>query len=56
MIRSTALRPFHEKLRNDSDKTAFEDEVFQDIVNQYPLQKNGKVLFPFRRLFFIANK
>jgi trans-aconitate 2-methyltransferase len=56
MIRSTALLPFYEKLRNDSDKSAFEDEIFQDIVNQYPLQKNCKVLFPFRRLFFIANK
>jgi trans-aconitate 2-methyltransferase len=56
MIRSTALRPFHEKLRNDSNKTAFEEEVLQDIVNLYPLQKNEKVLFPFRRLFFIANK
>ena len=56
MIRSTAFKPFYEKLRNESDKSSFEEEVLQDIVNQYPLQKNGNVLFPFRRLFFIANK
>ena len=54
MIRSTGLRPYLNKLDNDVDKLDFEEKVLTDIKNYYPLQKNGKVLFPFKRLFFIA--
>jgi trans-aconitate 2-methyltransferase len=54
MIRSTGLKPFLEKLENDYDKISFESEVFNTIRKEYPFQKNGKVLFPFKRLFFIA--
>jgi len=56
MIRSTGLRPYLDKLENDKNKTDFEEKVLIDIKNDYPLQKNGKVLFPFKRLFFIAKK
>ena len=54
MIRSTGLRPYLNKLDNDVDKLDFEEKVLTDIKNYYPQQKNGKVLFPFKRLFFIA--
>lgn len=54
MIRSTGLRPYLERLDNDADKTDFEERVLADIKKNYPLQKNGKVLFPFKRLFFIV--
>lgn len=54
MIGSTGLKPFLEKLESDTDKNRFENEVFSEIINEYPIQKNGKVLFPFKRLFFIA--
>jgi trans-aconitate 2-methyltransferase len=56
MIRSTALRPILEKLKNDSDKKEFEEMVLKEIAKDYPLQKDGKVLFPFKRLFFMARK
>jgi trans-aconitate 2-methyltransferase len=56
MIRSTGLKPFLERLESDLDKKDFEEMVFNEIIKDYPLQKNGKVLFPFKRLFFIAKK
>ena len=56
MIRSTGLRPYLNKLESDELKKEFEDKVFYDIKKYYPLQKNGKILFPFKRLFFIAGK
>lgn len=55
MIKSTGLKPFLEKLESDSDKNRFEKEVFSEIIVEYPTQKNGKVLFPFKRLFFKAS-
>ena len=56
MIRSSGLRPYLDRLESDLDKKDFEDEVFEDIKKDYPIQKNGKALFPFKRLFFIGNK
>jgi trans-aconitate 2-methyltransferase len=56
MIRSTGLRPFLDRLTNDRDKKDFETLVLDEIKKDYPLQKDGKVLFPFKRLFFTAKK
>jgi trans-aconitate 2-methyltransferase len=56
MIRSTGSRPYIDRLERDVDKRDFEDKVLTDIKKYYPLQKDGKVLFPFKRLFFIAKK
>ncbi len=56
MIRSTGLRPYLDKLDNEEDKKDYEELVLEGIKKDYPLQKNGKVLFPFKRLFFIAHK
>jgi trans-aconitate 2-methyltransferase len=56
MIRSTGLRPYLDRIETDVDKRDFEVKVLKDIKENYPLQKNGKVLFPFKRLFFIAAK
>jgi trans-aconitate 2-methyltransferase len=55
MIRSTGLRPYLDRLETEPDKKDFEEEVLMEIVRNYPGQKNGKVIFPFKRLFFIAN-
>ena len=55
MIRSTGLKPYLDKLDSDKDKEDFEAQVLKQIRSDYPQQKNGKVIFPFRRLFFIAN-
>jgi trans-aconitate 2-methyltransferase len=56
MIRSTGLRPFLDRLENDTDKYDFEALVLKEIKKDYLLQKDGKVLFPFKRLFFTAKK
>jgi len=56
MVRSTGLKPYLERLESDTDKRDFENMVLADIIKDYPMQKNGKVLFPFKRLFFIAKK
>lgn len=56
MIRSTALKPYLETLKNETVRIEFEDELFNEIKRNYPLQGDGKVLFPFRRLFFIGYK
>jgi len=56
MMRSTGLKPCLERLDDDSEKNKFEEEVLKKIRNAYPIQKNGKVLLPFKRLFFIGYK
>ncbi len=56
MIRSTGLRPYLDRLDSDADKRDFEAEVLAAIEKDYPAQKNGKVIYPFKRLFFIAKK
>lgn len=56
MIRSTGLRPYLERLSGENERRDFESLVFDRIKQDYPVQKNGKVLFPFKRLFFVAKK
>ncbi|MBN2440253.1 MAG: methyltransferase domain-containing protein [Spirochaetales bacterium] len=56
MIRSTGLKPYLSRLADDIPKKKFEQEVLKSIEEDYPIQKNGKVIFPFHRLFFIARK
>ena len=56
MIRSTGLKPYLERITDDIEKQKFEKLVFEGIKQSYPSQNNGKVLFPFKRLFFVAKK
>jgi len=56
MIRTTGLKPYLERLADDNEKKQFEALVLDKIKQDYPLQNNGKVLFPFKRLFFVARK
>jgi trans-aconitate 2-methyltransferase len=56
MISSTGLRPYLDRLKSDTDKEDFKTLVLDEIAKDYPLLKDGKVLFPFKRLFFIATK
>lgn len=56
MIRSTGLKPYLEQLADDNEKKQFETLVLDKIKQEYPMQNNGKVLFPFKRLFFVAKK
>lgn len=52
--RSTGLRPYLEGLPDDEARRAFEEDVLAGCRNAYPIQADGKVLFPFRRALFVA--
>ncbi len=53
--KSTGLKPYLEQL-NDDEKAEFEKDILIKIKEKYPVQANGKVIFPFNRLFFTAYK
>lgn len=53
--RGTGLRPYLSQLSQE-DQIVFEKEIFAQIVVQYPVQKNGEIVFPFPRFFFVAVK
>lgn len=56
MIRSTGMKPYLERLDGEEEKRDFEKQVRHEILADYPIQEDGRVLFPFKRLFFIGNK
>jgi trans-aconitate 2-methyltransferase len=53
-MRGTGLRPFLNMLHTDADSAAFESDFLVRVTESYPRRNNGKILFPFRRLFFVA--
>ncbi len=53
-IRSTGLKPYLDCIGDEKERKDFENEVLAEIKKHYPEQKDGKVLFPFKRLFFIG--
>jgi trans-aconitate 2-methyltransferase len=54
--RSTALRPYHAGLPSDESRSRFDEELVAEFGRRYALQRDGKLLFPFIRLFFIGYK
>lgn len=53
-FRGTGLRPFLEALATPEEKQRFERMLLQRYEVSYPRRAIGLVLFPFRRLFFVA--
>jgi trans-aconitate 2-methyltransferase len=53
-FRGTGLRPFLEALSSDEERVRFESKLLDRYAAAYPRRASGKVLFPFRRLFFVA--
>lgn len=53
-FRGTGLRPFLAALSSDEERQLFEHMLLQRYTAAYPRRPNGQVLFPFRRLFFVA--
>ena len=51
--RGTGLRPYLNVL-SDEKKKAFEQDIFDRVIKEYPKQKNGNIIFRFPRFFFIA--
>ncbi|EKQ53470.1 MAG: trans-aconitate methyltransferase [Methanobacterium sp. Maddingley MBC34] len=56
MLKSTGIRKFLDTLDTQEEKIEFEKDVLKEITKAYPAQKDGNVLFPFKRLFFIGYK
>lgn len=54
--RGSGLRPYIQRLPDEAICTAFLDQIRTDVETAYPKQRDGRVIFPFRRLFFIAPK
>lgn len=52
--RGTGLRPYL-NLLDDTKKADFENDIMEGIVQSYPTQKNGEIVFRFPRFFFVAN-
>lgn len=52
--KGTGMRPCLERLGDEPSRRAFEDAVLEGCRAEYPVQPNGRVIYPFRRLFFVA--
>ena len=52
--KGTGLRPYLEALKTDANRERFLSEYLSEIRKTYPPQPNGKILFPFQRLFLVA--
>lgn len=50
----TGMRPFLERLPDAAARAAFKAEVVEACRAGFPPAADGKVLLPFRRLFFVA--
>lgn len=53
--KGTGLRPYLAQLSAD-DQKEYLDDVMHRLKEIYPVQKNGKIIFRFPRLFFTAQK
>jgi trans-aconitate 2-methyltransferase len=51
---STGLRPFLAALDSGEERARFVALLEDKVAKSYPLRRDGKVLFPFRRLFVVA--
>ena len=51
--KGTGLRPYL-SLLSDERAQAFERAVLREVKREYPIQRNGEVIFRFPRFFFIA--
>jgi trans-aconitate 2-methyltransferase len=53
--KGTGMRPFLDSLPSAGDRERFTFQYLNEIRAAYPAHADGRVLFPFRRLFAIAN-
>jgi trans-aconitate 2-methyltransferase len=52
--RSTGLRPYLDALRSEADRQEFQRQLLEEFRSRFPVQADGTVLLPFRRLFVVA--
>lgn len=53
--KGTGMRPYLEPLSEDEQKM-FIERCREELLRAYPKQADGRVLFPFLRIFFVATK
>ena len=52
----TGLKMYLERIEDDAGRRQFKTEILEACKVNYPVQENGKILFPFKRVFFVAYK
>ncbi|HTS63353.1 MAG TPA: methyltransferase domain-containing protein [Candidatus Acidoferrales bacterium] len=52
--KGTGMRPFLEALDSDADRRRFSADYLKALRPAYATRPDGKVLFPFRRIFLVA--
>ncbi len=55
-LRSTAIRPYLDAIGSENDAEDFEADLLDGIKRAYHARSDGRVFFPFKRLFFIGLK
>jgi trans-aconitate 2-methyltransferase len=55
-IRGTGLRPYLEALDSDEQRGRFQERLLGALREVYTPRIDGRVLFPFRRLFIVAQR
>lgn len=53
---STGLRTYLARIDSEQERERFKREILEECKDGYPTQRDGKIIFPFKRLFFIAWK
>jgi trans-aconitate 2-methyltransferase len=51
---STGMRPYLERLDGEAARTSFKGMLQKECEAGYPPRRDGRILFPFKRIFFIA--
>jgi trans-aconitate 2-methyltransferase len=52
----TGMRPFLERLPDAAARAAFKGDVLEACRADFPVMADGKVVMPFKRLFFVVRK
>jgi trans-aconitate 2-methyltransferase len=52
----TGMRPYLERLPDPKDRAAFKEAMLDQCRMAFPAAADGKVLLPFKRLFFVAGR
>jgi trans-aconitate 2-methyltransferase len=52
--RGTGLRPFLDAIPTEAGRERFAAQFLEGLREAYPKRPDGRVLFPFRRIFAIA--
>lgn len=54
-VSATGIRPYLQVL-NEEEQKRFENRLIKELKKVYPVQANGKILFTFERIEFVAKK